>query len=203
MTNEAIEHVEEDVATGSNVVALNTLAQADPLVGNANITEQNMTVINIRSGGVHFVPHDTVLEGTPRKGMFSYIKESLREISVGEVQSSDCSLVINIPTAEKFVELVAKNAQESRCVPAPLVLFIEFFNQQGVIPEKARGIIFVCTEVWFRHMPAGKPANKYLLAMEYSELYTSWQWTLLCETETLRRSHYRALVCQHYIGKEL
>lgn len=202
MVDTNAKRVEGDIQPGSNVVVLNAPAQEEPLPENPNITEQNMTVISIRSGGVHFVPHDTVLEGAPRKGVFSYIRESLREIAVGEVQKDDCSLVINTPTAEEFVKLVAKNAQDARCIPAPLVLFIEFFNQQRGIPEDAQAIIFVCTEIWFRHMPDSKPAKKYLLAMEYSQKYKSWQWTLICETETLRRSHYRALVCKHYTEKK-
>jgi hypothetical protein len=202
MTSLNIGHTDGDVKPASNVVALNTSAQEVPIVEAVNVTEQNMTVISIRSGGVHFVPHDTVLEGTPRKGMFSYIRESLRDISVGNIQSDDCSLVVNVPTGEEFVELVAKSAQEARGVTAPLVLFIEFFNQQKAIPEDAQAIIFVCTEVWFRHMPAGKPAKKYLLAMEYSKQYKSWQWTLICETETLRRSHYRALICKQYTERQ-
>lgn len=201
MTDLNIGHTEDDVKPGSNVIALSTSVQEVPLTEKVNIIEQNMTVISIRSGGVHFVPHDTILEGAPRKGMFSYIRESLRDISVGNIQTDDCLLVLNVPTGEEFVKLVAKSAQEARCVPAPLVLFIEFFNQQKAIPEDVLAIIFVCTEVWFRHMPAGKPAKKYLLAMEYSKQYKSWQWTLICETETLRRSHYRALVCQQYTGK--
>jgi hypothetical protein len=202
MADAKAECIEGETKTGSNVVVLNTSIQEEPLPESPNITEQNMTIISIRSGGVHFVPHDTVLEGTPRKGVFSYIRESLRDIAVGEVHTNDCSLVINTPTAEEFVKLVAKNAQDARCIPAPLVLFIEFFNQQRAIPEDVQAIIFVCTEIWFRHMPDSKPAKKYLLAMEYSQKYKSWQWTLVCETETLRRSHYRALVCKHYTEKK-
>ncbi len=202
MADTSNERVEGVIEPGSNVVVLNAPTKEDPLPEATNVTEQSMTVISIRSGGVHFVPHDTVLEGAPRKGVFSYIRETLRDISVGEMQNGDFSLILNVPTAEEYVKLVAKSAQDARCVPAPLVLFIEFFNQQVAIPEEVRGTIFVCTEVWFRHVPGGKPAKKYLLAMEYSNRYKSWQWTLICENETLRRSHYRALICQHHTDKK-